>query len=71
MVDSEDTIVSCLRELETSLHGIYVSLDTNITDASVQHDFKDGIIIRCERLLDAVLMVVQIDEISEWPFMTI
>ena len=64
MEDFDDAVLSCLAELETYLHKIYASLD-NIYAASADQDYIDSIIIRCERLLVAVLMLSEVDYLSD------
>ena len=64
MEDFDDAVLSCLAELETYLHKIYASLD-NIYAASADQDYIDSIVIRCERLLVAVLMLSEVDYLSD------
>ena len=69
MEDFDDAVLSCLAELETYLHEIYASLDNiedNIYAAAADQDYIDSIIIRCERLLVAVLlMLLEVDYLSD------
>ena len=61
-----DAVLSCLAELETSLHKIYTSIDDIHMNASAaDQDYLDSIIIRCERLLVAVLILSEVDDLSD------
>ena len=53
MDDSDDSFSVCLSELERCLHGVYVVLDSDIDP-----DSTDNVIIKCERLLVAILMLM-------------
>ena len=64
MEDFDDAVLSCFAELETYLHEIYASID-NIYAAAADQDYIDSIVIRCERLLVAVLMLSEVDYLSD------
>ena len=63
--DFDDPVLSCLTELETCLHGIYASLDNISYGSAANQDCIDGIIIKCERLLVAVLLLSGVDNLSD------
>ena len=59
MEDLDDSVLSCLAELESYLHEIYASLD-NISAVN-----QDSIVIKCERLLVAVVLLSEVDNLSD------
>ena len=65
MEDFDDPVLSCLAELETCLHGIYASLDNISYGSAANQDCIDGIIIRYERLLVAVVLLSGVDNLSD------
>ena len=57
-------MLSCLAEVETCLHKIYASLDNVSASVANPEDFIDSIIIKCERLLIAVVLPSEVDNLS-------
>ena len=62
---SDDIVLSCLAELETYLHKVFASLDYLNYALTADQDYIDNIIIRCERLLVAMLMLSEVDNLSD------
>ena len=66
MEHCNDIVLSCLAELETYLHNkILASLDYICYESTADQDYIDSVIIKCERLLVAVLMVSEVDYLND------
>ena len=65
MENFDDPVLSCLAEVETCLHEIYASLDNISASAANPEDFIDSIIIKCERLLVVIVLLSEVDNLSD------
>ena len=65
MENFDDPVLSCLAEVETCLREIYASLDNVSASVANPEDFIDSIIIKCERLLIAVVLLSEVDNLSD------
>ena len=65
MENFDDPVLSCLAEVETCLHEIYASLGNVSASVANPEDFIDSIIIKCERLLIAVVLLSEVDNLSD------
>ena len=65
MENFDNPVLFCLAEVETCLDKVYASLDNVSASVANPEDFIDSIIIKCERLLIAVVLLSEVDNVMQ------